>query len=204
MNLSRRLFGPSKKEMWRLLSEQVHGKFVEGGAFKGEKVLVEHGEWTLTLDTYAVSTGKVTMVFTRMRAPYVNPSAFRFTVYRKGVMSGIGKFFGMQDVEVGDQSFDEEFIVKSSDESRVRQLLSNAKIRELLAKQKDVQFSVKDDEGWFGTKFPDGVDELHFSVIGIVKDVDRLKLLFELFSETLDELCRMGAAVNNPPNVELK
>jgi hypothetical protein len=186
------------------LSEQVHGRFVDGGTWKGDKVLVEHGDWTMTLDTFVVSTGKVTIVYTRMRAPFVNPSGFRFNVYRKSAFSGIGKFFGMQDIEVGDPPFDVDFIVKSSDEARVRRLLGSARIRELIGKQKDVHFSVKDDEGWFGTRFPDGVDELYFAVVGIIKDVDRLKLLYDLFAETLDELCRMGAAIDTPPNVELK
>jgi len=200
----RRLFGPSRKEIWTKLSEEVHGRYVAGGFGKGDKVQVEHNGWTLTLDTYVVSTGKVTIVFTRMRAPFVNPTGFRFLVYRKSIFSGIGKFFGMQDIEVNDPAFDDDFIVQSTDESRVGQLLASPKIRELIAAQKDVSFSVKDDEGWFGTKFPEGVDELHFAVTGIIKDVDRLKLLYDLFAETLDELCRMGAASDGPAGVELK
>lgn len=203
MSFRHRIFGPSRKDIWRQLSEQVHGQYVDGGMWTGDKVVVEHGDWTLTLDTYVVSTGKTVIVFTRMRAPFVNPGGFRFNVYRKSVFSGIGKFFGMQDIEVGDPQFDADFIVKSSDESRVRQLLGNARIRELLEKQKDVSFTVKDDEGWFGAKFPDGVDELNFAVVGIIKDIDRLKQLYDLFAETLEELCRMGAAVDTPPNVKL-
>lgn len=204
MSVMRRLFGPSRKEMWTKLSEEVHGKFVEGSWAKGDKVQVEYNDWTLTLDTYAVSTGKVTVVFTRMRAPFVNPTEFRFLVYRKSVFSGLGKFFGMQDIEVNDPPFDDDFIVQGTDESRVRQLLASPKIRQLIAAQKDVNFGVKDDEGWFGTKFPDGVDELHFAVAGIIKDVDRLKGLYDLFAETLDELCRMGAASDDPPGVQVK
>ena len=204
MSLRHRIFGPSKKEIWKQLSDRVHGQFVDGGFWKGDKVIVEHGGWALTLDTFAVSTGKVTVVYTRMRAPFVNPSGFRFEVYRKSVFSGIAKFFGMQDVEVGDPLFDHDFIVKSEDESRIRLLLANARIREIIAKQKDVNFAVKDDEGWFGTKFPDGVDELYFVVVGVIKDIERLALLYELFTETLDELCRIGAAVDTPPNISVK
>jgi hypothetical protein len=143
-------------------------------------------------------------VYTRMRAPFVNPSGFRFEVYRKSVFSGIAKALGMQDVEIGDPPFDEDFIIKSADESRLRQLLANERIRELIAKQRDVNFAVKDDEGWFGTKFPEGVDELYFVVVGVVKDIDRLASVYELFTETLDELCRMGAAVDTPPDVTVK
>ena len=47
------------------------------------------------------------------------------------------------------------------------------------------------------------VDELHFTVVGIIKDIDRLKLLYELFAETLDQLCRMGAAYEKDPEVTL-
>ena len=62
---------------------------------------------------------------------------------------------------------------------------------------------MKDDEGWFGTSFPEGVDELHFQTVGIIKDVERLKLLYELFAETLDQLCRMGAAYKQSPDVTI-
>jgi hypothetical protein len=198
------LFGPSRKDVWRKLSEEIQAQYVPGEFWKGDKVVAEHGEWTLTLDTYTVSTGKVTVVYTRMRAPYVNPGEFRFTVYRKSVFSGIAKFFGMQDVEIGDAPFDDGFIIQATNESRVRELLANPRLRELISRHKDIQLSVKDDEGWFGATFPDGVDELHFVVAGVIKDIDRLKLIFDLFAETLDQLTRMGAADARPARVELK
>ena len=197
----RNWFGPSKREIWRQLSEEIGATYVEGRTFKTDKVQVSHLQWTLTLDTYVVSTGKSTMVFTRMRAPYVNPDGFRFNVYRKGVFSGIGKFFGMQDLEVADSEFDAAFIIKATDEGRIRQLLSNQRLRALISGQNDIQFSVKDDEGWFGPTFPEGVDELNFVVLGVIKDVERLKQLYELFAETLDELCRMGSAYRDDPGV---
>jgi len=203
MGVFRKMFGPSKKEIWRQLSTEIGARYVEGSFGKGDKVQVTHGEWTVTLDTYVVSTGKTTMVFTRMRAPYVNPGGFRFTVYRKSIFSGLGKMLGMQDIEIHDESFDQDFIIKGTDEARVRELLSNPKIRELISRQKDIRFTVKDDEGWFGASFPEGVDELYFQVLGVIKDVERLKLLYELFAETLDQLCRMGAAYTQDPEVKV-
>ena len=203
MGVFRKVFGPSRKEIWRQLSSEIGASYVEGGFGKADKVQATHGEWTVTLDTYVVSTGKTTLVFTRMRAPYVNPGGFRFTVYRKGIFSGLGKMLGMQDIEIGDESFDQDFIIKGTDEARVRELLSNPRIRELISRQKDIRFTVKDDEGWFGASFPEGVDELHFQVLGVIKDVERLKLLYELFAETLEQLCRMGAAYRQDPEVKV-
>jgi hypothetical protein len=203
MGVLRRVFGPSRKTIWTQLSTEIGAQYKDGGFWKGDKVEATHGAWTVTLDTYAVSTGKVTIVYTRMRAPYVNPSGFRFKVHRKGLFSDVGKWFGMQDIEVHDEPFDRDFIIKGTDEDKVRELFANPKIRELVALQKDIRFEVKDDEGWFGPSFPEGVDELSFVVVGVIKDIERLKLLYELFAETLEQLCRIGAAYEQVPDVAL-
>ena len=69
--------------------------------------------------------------------------------------------------------------------------------------QPQIHFTVKDDEGYFGPKFPPGTDELSFMVTGVIKDTERLKQLFELFAETLDQLCRIGSAYEQVPTVKL-
>ena len=162
-----------------------------------------HGEWTITLDTYAVSTGKVVMHFTRLRAPYVNPDRFRFTIYRRGLFSDIAKYLGMQDVVVGHEDFDRDFIIKGTEEKGLRALFDNPRLRELIAAQPQIHLTVKDNDGYWGAHFPADTDELLFHVHGIIKDVERLKLLFELFAETLDQLCHIGSAYENKPKVTL-
>ena len=203
MSVLRQLFGPNKEEVWRKLCSEIGGTYVDGGFWKGDKVQAAHGEWTITLDTYVVSTGKTTVSYTRLRAPYVNPDGFRFTVYRRGLFTDIAKWFGMQDVEVGHAGFDEDFVIKGSDSDKLRTLFDDSKLRELLEAQPEVHFTVGDDEGFFGAHFPDGTDELCFTVVGVIKDTDRLKKLFELFAETLDQLCRMGSAYKGAPSLKL-
>jgi hypothetical protein len=197
----RGLFGPSKREIWRQLSTELHADFVKSTFGKSDRVEARHGEWTVTLDSYAVSNGKTVVVFTRMRAPYVNPDGFRFSIYRRGLFSDLAKRLGMQDVEVGYQPFDRDFIIKGTHETQLTKLFANARLRELIASQPNIHFGVKDDEGWFGPSFPEGVDELYFNVAGVIKDVERLKLLYELFAETLDQLCRIGSAYERAPDV---
>ena len=203
MNTLRKMFGPSKEEIWRQLSRAIGADYVPGGFCKGDKVEAAHGEWTITLDTFAVSTGKVTMVFTRLRAPYVNPDHFRFTIYRRGLFSEIAKWLGMQDIVVGHEDFDRDFIIKGTDEGKLRALFDNPKLRELIAAQPEIQLTVKDNDGYLGADFPADTDELYFHVHGIIKDVERLKLLFDLFAETLDELCRIGSAYEEAPKLKL-
>jgi len=206
MSFLRKLFGPSKQEISQQFSAATGSSYIPSDSFwKGDKVEAKHGEWTVTLDTYMVSTGKSSVPFTRMRAPYVNPDGFRFTIYRKGIFSDLGRRLGMQDVTVGHPEFDEAFIIKGNDAQKLRALFANPKIRELITAQPAIRFSVIDDEKqfWSGSGFPQGVDELHFQTVGVIKEVARLKLLYELFSETLDELCRMGSAYENDPQVKL-
>src|SRR4029079_5826484 len=142
--------------MWTKLAAEMNGRYIAGSFTKNDKVEVDHENWTLTLDTYTVSTGKSSTTYTRMRAPFVNLTGFRFSVSRKNIFSGIGKAFGMQDIEVGDPPFDHDFIIKANEEARMRRLLWVETIRDLLSKQRSIQFSVKDDEGFFVTSFPEG------------------------------------------------
>ena len=203
MSLFRQWFGPSREEIWRQFCDQTGSSYTDGGIWKSDKVEATHGQWTVTLDLYVVSTGKSTITYTRMRAPYVNPDGFRFNIYRKGVFTEIVKWFGMQDVTVGYEDFDRDFVIQGSDEQKLRRLFSSQKIRDLISQQPQINFSVKDDEGFWSKNFPEGVDELYFQVVGVIKDVDRLKLLYDLFAETLDELCRMGSAYQQAPPVKL-
>jgi len=204
MSILRSIFGPSRKEIWRQFCDQTGSNYVDGGFWKGDKVEATHGPWTVTLDTYAVSTGKSTIIYTRMRAPYVNPDGFRFTVYRKGIFTALGKLLGMQDVTVGHLDFDRDFVIKGNDDHKLWRLFASQRVRDLISAQKDIYFSVKDDDGMvWRSRFPEGVDELYFQVVGVIKDVERLKLLYELFAETLEELCRMGSATQQAPPVKL-
>jgi hypothetical protein len=200
----RRWFGPSKSELWRQLADTIGGEYVESKWGSGEKVVATHGQWTITLDTFIVPAGEAMIPFTRLRAPYINPENFRFHIYRRGFFTELGKKLGMQDIEIGAEPFDHDFVIKASDEERVKTLFADAELRRHLSAQPDVSLEVKDSEGWFGPSFPDDVDELYFAVGGVIKDVRVLEGLFNLFAATLDRLCDIGSAYANDPEVQVR
>jgi hypothetical protein len=195
--------GPDKDEIWRQLSEVLGAEFVESGFCRQSKVRVEHGSWTITLDTYTVSSGHAHQVYTRIRAPFVNPEGFRFVIYRKGYFSDLGKFLGMQDIEVGNPDFDDAFIVQGNDEAKVVSLFTDRDLQARFSAQPKIRLEVKDSEGWFGPRFPAEVDELYFLASGVIKDIDRLKSLFDLFAAVLDRLCSIGGACQQTPDIVL-
>ena len=116
MGLLRSIFGPSKDEIWSQIAADVGGEYVNDGFWKSGVLRYQHGEWECLLDTYTVSSGNNQhTTYTRMRAPFVNKDGLYFKIYREGLFSGMGRFFGMQDLTIGDSYFDDNFVIKGND-----------------------------------------------------------------------------------------
>jgi hypothetical protein len=198
MGLFRSLFGPSQDEIWSSLRAQIGGELVDGGMWRGDKLRMQAGEWTVTLDEYTqmIMAGKthIHVPHTRLRAPFPNPTGFRFSIHRASVFSYLGTLLGMQDIQVGHPEFDQDFVIKSNEGSVVRSLCDSERLRSLVAVQPKFQLSIRDDEGWFETKYPPDVDVLVFDVAAQIRDLERLKGLYDVFAETLRKLSRMGVA----------
>jgi hypothetical protein len=111
----------------------------------------------------------------------------------------------MQDIEVGYPGFDDNYIIQGNSQHRVRKFCENDRIRELIDSQPRIHLQVRDDEGGlFKAKFPEGVDELCFRCVGVIKDVRRLENLFDLFTESLHQLCHDGKAYQDDVNIHLR
>ena len=160
---------------WKQLATDIGAEFIKGGLLRSSKVQAQVKQRMVTLDTYTVPHGKSSSTYTRLSSPLQNKDGFQFTVSREGVMGKLGKALGSQDVEIGVSDFDSDFLVQGNNENRLRALLADAKIRELIQGQRSIQLGLTGDE-------------LHFRAPGVIKDVPRLKSLFELFSALLDRL----------------
>ena len=207
MGLFGALFGPSKKQVWHQLCDEIGATYVSGGFWRGDKVLITVSNWTVTLDTYTESHSAGehhnSTTYTRMRVPYIAQGGFQFKIYRKGIFSSLGKFFGRQQIEIGDPQLDDAFVFQANDEERLRNLLADDTIRQLIAAQPRMLLEVRDNEGWLKKKLPAHVDELYFSAVGVIKDVERLKLLCGLFGHLLLKLAEAGSASEADPKVVL-
>ena len=208
MGFLKSIFGPSEREItWRRLAYQIGGRYTEGSWTVDEKLQFDFKGWTITLDTYTETSSSGTgankttrsTTYTRFRAPYVNADGFRFTIYRASIFSGIGTWLGMQDLKIGDPFFDDEFVIKAKDEGRAREFFADQKIRSFIEQHRSFHFEVKDDEGWFGAHFPEGVDELYFTTRGEIRHPAAIKDVFMMFGACLHRLCQMGSAYEDDP-----
>ncbi len=204
MSKRKSIFGPSKDEIWAQIATDIGGEFIQGGFWGKDVLIYKHGEWQILLDTYVVSTGTSSHILTRMRAPFVNKDRLYFKISRQGFFRSIGKVFGMQDIEIGDPFFDKQFVIKGNDPEKIKLLFADGNIKELCQRQPRIHLNIKDDEGRFGTDFPEGVDELYFECIGVIKETALLKSLFALFCLILEHLVRLDSAYADDPKVILK
>ena len=204
MGILKSIFGPSKNEIWSQIAADMGEEFIEGGFLKGSPALVyKHGEWQIRLDTYTKDSGNSNRTYTRVRAPFINKDELYFKIYREGFFSDIGKFLGMQDIKTGDPFFDEQFIIKSNNRKKLKLFLADPKMKELIQGQPKIHLEIRDDEGWFGADFPEGVDELYFECVGVIEETERLKSLFDLFSVSLIRLVQIDSAYEDDPEVDL-
>jgi len=160
---------------WKQLATDVGGEFISGGAFRASKVQAHIKQWTLTLDTYTLSAGDSTTTFTRLRSGLQNKVGLQFKLFREGLVGKLDKALGGQDIEIGVPDFDDAFVIQGSDPARMQALLTDVKIRQLIQGQRSITLTLKGDE-------------LRFEASGVIKDIPRLKSLFELFGELLNRL----------------
>lgn len=181
-----------KDAVWDKINNNIADKISEPGFFKKNTIELNVKDWIITLDTYTSGSN----VYTRIRVPYVNSSGFRFKIFRKGLITNVMKLFGMQDIEIGQSSFDNDFIIQGNDAKKVKEMLSESNLRELISYQQMILIQVKDDEGWFNEKFPKGVDELYIEVENTISDIEQLKSLYNIFAKILDYLCSISSEYN--------
>lgn len=125
--------------------------------------------------------GYATTIFS---AAFRNPDQFRFAIHEEGFFDDLGKFFGMQDVEIGYPEFDKAFIIKTNDESRVRTIFTDDEARSILLTLKDFTFEVVLTESETNGDVNDSILELIIEE-GITDPI-RLRHLYRVFFGTLN------------------
>jgi|GEM_PF-987906 len=198
-------FAKHQDEVWRKLSEELGGVFKNEDGWRHDEVEVREGDWTVRLSFTAHAGRRSEAIYTCFRAPFINPEKFRFELYREELAHGIGKLLGMQDVQIGDRTVDKMFMIKATDEKKVRELLADEELRKLLATEQDLHVVVRAAVDGFGDGFPEeGVDELVVEVPGKVDDGERLKRLYRLFALLLHGIGRFSPAYRRDTMVQPK
>lgn len=65
-----------------------------------------------------------TTTYTAFTLEVANPDALVFHIYEQGFFSTLLTKFGAQDIQIGDEAFDKEFMIKGNNEEKVRGMLT--------------------------------------------------------------------------------
>jgi hypothetical protein len=210
---------PRQELAWKQLASEIGGELItrteRGRRFLGRHlqlaVIAKAGPSPIALDL-KMEAGADTVpswLVTRIRAPYVARDTIAFSVKRLrarlsdgALLHGMAKLSGRHKVEAGDLGFYRDFLITANDTDKVRALLADPKIRDLIQSQPSLDISAA-RPGWrLFKRSSQRLSVLRFEEEGVITDVQRLKSLFELFHETLNQLCQIGSASQEEPSPE--
>lgn len=187
---------------WERMSHDIGAQFVPPEDFSDPgRVEATLREWTVTLKIVWVQKGRSAMPYTVLEAPYDAQEDFGFLVKSTSLGRALLKLVGFKGLPVGDPAFDRAFYVTSDDPQKVQMLLANGQIRSgLLQTQSHSWFNSLS----FTTSDPLEVAEEDTSLLMYegnqmpltypAKEAARLKTLFNVMADTLDEVRVMGLA----------
>ncbi|MCA9041408.1 MAG: hypothetical protein KDA65_13730 [Planctomycetaceae bacterium] len=201
------LLGPSKRDVWTSVAEEIGGGYAEGGFWKRDYLIKKHQAWQLVMDSYTVSSNSgsrhSSTRYTRLRLPFKNPAGFRFQVYTASIFAPLGELFGMQNIDIGDSKFDDQMVVKGYRTSDIQEQLNHDSIYDKFLKFHYIRLTVDEERGFFTSRFPEGVTQLKLTLRGILRDPERIKTLFLLATFLIERMVQLDLASPESPEIDL-
>lgn len=110
---------------------------------------------------------------------------FRFAIHEQHFTDEIGKFFGMQDVEIGYEDFDEKLIIKTNNAEKVRQIFSDPSVRQTFLSLSDFSFGTTTQHSSHPEK--DG-PFLELTIENGITDPQKLREIYHAFYAVLMQI----------------
>ncbi len=98
-----------------------------GGFLQSRRIEGRLKELRVVVDTFSRSSGKHSTSYTRYRVDFPRSLGLGLQLRREGMFSSVSKFFGSQDIKVGDASFDNSMLVKGHNVHGIREFLTPAR-----------------------------------------------------------------------------
>jgi hypothetical protein len=112
-----------REEALAIVAQRLGGTLVPGSFWQQPKITFEYKSHAASIEYYSTG-GKHPTLYTRLFFHFPRMPALSVRIYPEHFFSKIGKFLGGQDIQLGDANFDDKFMIKGSDEARVKDFLS--------------------------------------------------------------------------------
>jgi len=118
---------------------------------------------------------------------------FKFSLHRENFIDEIGKFFGMEDVEIGYPEFDKKLVVKTNDRERLQTLFANQTTRQFIEQLHNFTFGIVHHSIEHSIEKQ---TQLELIIETAIKDVATLRSVFNSF---YDVLVKLDASKSSSP-----
>jgi hypothetical protein len=183
--------------IWRQFSFENNGTYIIGKFDNLDCVEIIYKNYIILFDRYihyqVIGGQSFDTEFTRVRLEFRAPDNLRFRLTKQGFIDIIGKFFGCQDIEIGDKKFDQRFMIKGNDEVKIHLIFSNNDIKNLLSTQKDILLEILDTKGIFDEPIQDGNVMLYLISETLIVEINQLNLLLKLYQILIDQLTELNS-----------
>lgn len=191
-----------KKELLLGFQERIGGEYNQGKFGYGPYLIVPYKNWDIILDYHTVHSGNSSITYTRVRAAYQAYKSFEMSVKKEGIGFKLGKVLGAKDIEIGDEIFDDAYVIKGSDELLVTRILNTFDIKSRINFTSGFRVKICHKSS-MGLKCQEGEDGIIFYKTGKLKHDIEIINLIELFQYLLDELVEVGVAKETSPQTIL-
>lgn len=197
------IFGPTRVEILQRFAEKMEGNYIRQGLLKNDYVEYSYKSWPVFMDYVTHSNGQTTTTYTRIRIPFKNDQGFKFKIYQEGFFSGIGKVFGMQDIQIGEEDFDDRFIIKSSSEESIKTLLRED-IRQQMLRIPKLHLTINRDDAFLNAKLDYNETMLEYQVLGMIKDLNLLVDVSDIMEAVMDQMVTMDITTEEMPSFRMR
>jgi hypothetical protein len=190
-----------RREAWTDLAAELKGEHKLGAWGRPDRVIVHTGVFELVLEVF--TSDEDMDEHTRIRTVYRPLDDFHFKVTEDKTPDFIKNLFNMQDVRVGgDDVFNRRFRIQSNSETKVKALLENKDLRRLIGRMRSAQMEIKAGGKLF-SNIPKANSVLEFSSKKAIRNPETLRVMFAIFSVTLQQMVKIGSAENVIPTFSL-
>ncbi len=177
-----------RSSAWRAFASEI-GAQTENGVFGSVKsISARSGLWSIKLDLYRMTFHSGSVTFTRFRVPFRRKGALQFQIHRRNLLATLFAAWSEDSLSTGDPLFDQHFITRGTDEARIKAFLASKPVRAGLLSERRISLAVygADDQDRSANAL------LECQVKGVVKSAERLRTLFRMMTDAMEQLGRIG------------
>ena len=190
---------------WQKLASEIGGKFIDGGFWDSDKVILNYRKTKITLDTHTVHSG-MSLTYNRLRCPFVSKNGITFEIFPKEKLNYINDLFSIKKTETGNAEFDDKIHCRSKHLKSFRSFFDSNLLQEKyfnILKNTDVEVSISEMIRFFSLNHTPPImnNWITLQRLGEEFDIEKLKSWFDLCKITLDRLIEIGEAEDVSPDI---